>query len=69
MEVEDLVKKVFSRGFAVGTGDTNSCKVRMVENGASGFFNDSFFIDDFIGFKKKKGEEEEKKRGEDKSEG
>ena len=64
MKIEDLIKKVFSRSFTVGAGDTNSGEMRVVKNGASGFFDDSFFIDNFVRFKKKERKKEEEKRSE-----
>ncbi len=64
MEVKNLVKKIFGGGFAVGAGDTNSGEMRMVENGASGFFDDSFFINNLVRFKKKEGKKKEEKGGE-----
>ena len=68
MKIKNLVKKVFGRGFAVRAGDANSCKVRMAEDGASGFFDNSFFINNLVRFKKKERKKEEEERSEDEEE-
>lgn len=68
MEIENLVKKVFGRGFAVGAGNTNSGEMRVTKNDISGFFNDSFFVNDFVRFEKKERKKEEEKGGESEGE-
>jgi len=69
VKIENLIKEVFGRGFTIGAGNADGGEVRVIENGVSGFFNNSFFVDDLIGFKKKKRKEKKEKRKEGESEG
>ena len=64
MKIEDLIKKVFSRSFTVGAGDTNSGEMGVIKNGASAFFDNSFFINNLVRFKKKERKKKEEKGGE-----